>query len=185
MINNKTNIVIDDLCIKFARKKIKNINIRVINSGEIRASAPFMISDQYILEFIKSKIPWIREKQEHFKTKNQDSWLPEDITFHKLQMQSKILLLLDKWQKIIGVSVNRCTIKLMNTRWGSCNYHKKYININLKLVHKPQECLEYVLVHELIHIIEPSHNKNFYRLLKKYMPKWQMYDKTLKSNIIL
>ena len=75
-----------------------------------------------------------------------------------------------KWEKIIGVSVNEWGIKLMKTRWGTCNIQAKRIWINLELAKKNPICLEYIVVHELVHLLERNHNRRFYELMDKYMP---------------
>jgi predicted metal-dependent hydrolase len=80
--------------------------------------------------------------------------------------------LMAKWQKRIGVQVNYWGIKRMKTRWGTCNNKDKRILLNLELAKKPIACLEYVIVHELLHMIEKKHNDNFLSLLAKYIPKW-------------
>jgi predicted metal-dependent hydrolase len=77
------------------------------------------------------------------------------------------------WEERIGVTVNRIYYRSMKTHWGSCNYAKKTIRLNTELSKKPPECLEYVILHELIHILEPSHNRNFYRLMDRYLPSWR------------
>jgi predicted metal-dependent hydrolase len=77
------------------------------------------------------------------------------------------------WEERIGLKVNRVYYRSMKTHWGSCNYTKKTIRLNTELSKKPPECLEYVILHELIHILEPSHNRNFYRLMDLYLPSWR------------
>ena len=73
----------------------------------------------------------------------------------------------------IGVETNACNIKYMKTRWGSCNVNEKRILINLQLVHKPIECLEYVVTHELVHLLEKNHTNRFRALVEKYYPNWK------------
>ena len=72
-----------------------------------------------------------------------------------------------------GVETNACNIKYMKTRWGSCNIPEKRILINLQLVHKPIECLEYVVTHELVHLLEKNHTNRFRALVEKYYPNWK------------
>lgn len=73
----------------------------------------------------------------------------------------------------VGVEASACNIKYMKTRWGSCNIDEKRILINLQLVHKPVECLEYVVTHELVHLLEKNHSNRFRALVEKYCPKWK------------
>jgi predicted metal-dependent hydrolase len=81
--------------------------------------------------------------------------------------------LIEKWAAHIGVRPGGLYIRKMKSHWGSCNYQRRTIRLNSELVKKDPLCLEYVIVHELIHLIEPSHNRNFYRLLNQYMPAWK------------
>lgn len=76
-------------------------------------------------------------------------------------------------EECVGVEASACNIKYMKTRWGSCNIDKKRILINLQLVHKPVECLEYVVTHELVHLLEKNHSNRFRALVEKYCPKWK------------
>ena len=84
-----------------------------------------------------------------------------------------------KWEPILGVQAERFYVQRMKTKWGSCNPQSRTIRLNTDLAKKPRECLEYILVHELLHIIEPTHTARFQTLLQKYMPKWQSYRQTL------
>jgi len=89
--------------------------------------------------------------------------------------------LIRHWEKIIQVKVQQWGIKKMKTRWGSCNTRAQRIWLNLNLIKKPSVCLEYVLVHELIHLLEPSHNQRFYNLMSQFMPLWREYQYLLEG----
>lgn len=99
--------------------------------------------------------------------------------WYQMQMQSLISPLIKKWQPLIGVSVADWGVKMMKTRWGSCNIQKRRIWLNLVLIKKPLICLEYVLVHEMIHLLEASHNARFYQFMDKFMPDWRTHQKSL------
>ena len=84
-----------------------------------------------------------------------------------------INVFVEKWEKKIGVNCSETKIRKMRTLWGSCNNIKKTITLNLELSKKPLECLEYIIVHELIHLIERSHNHKFVALMDKHMSDWR------------
>ena len=84
-----------------------------------------------------------------------------------------INVFVEKWEKKIGVNCSETKIRKMRTLWGSCNNIKKTITLNLDLSKKPLECLEYIIVHELIHLIERSHNHKFVALMDKHMSDWK------------
>ena len=83
--------------------------------------------------------------------------------------------LLDKWQSRIGVEAERFFVQRMKTKWGSCNHRSRAIRLNSELAKKPPECLEYIVVHELIHLLEPTHNSRFVALMDRFMPKWNFH----------
>ncbi|TDG15640.1 M48 family peptidase [Seongchinamella unica] len=81
--------------------------------------------------------------------------------------------LIHKWETKLGVEVSAYYLQRMRTKWGSCNHRTRNIRLNSELVKKPKDLLEYVLVHEMAHLIEPSHNQQFVALLDKHYPHWE------------
>ncbi|MGL5743175.1 MAG: M48 family metallopeptidase [Legionella sp.] len=104
--------------------------------------------------------------------------------WYKLQMHRVLPYLIQYWEKIVGVKVAQWGIRKMKTRWGSCNTKAARIWLNLNLMKKQPICLEYVLVHELVHLLEPSHNKRFYALMSQFMPQWRDYDSLLEGRVL-
>jgi len=80
---------------------------------------------------------------------------------------------IDQWERRIGVKVKGYFLQRMKTKWGSCNNVRAHIRLNTELVKKPRDLLEYVIVHEMIHLIEPTHNERFIALLDKHYPAWR------------
>ncbi len=101
--------------------------------------------------------------------------------WYQTQMQSIVPTLIKKWQPIMGVTVSDWRCRTMKTRWGSCNIRSKRICLNLVLIKKPPLCLEYVLVHEMVHLLEASHNARFYQLMTRFMPDWKTHQTQLSS----
>ncbi|MGC9367505.1 MAG: M48 family metallopeptidase [bacterium] len=102
--------------------------------------------------------------------------------WYREQFRKQVPPLLDKWEKILGLKVKEWRIKQMKSTWGSCNFKEKRIWLNLELVKKPERCLEYIIVHELLHLKEKYHNKRFYTLLDAYLPDWKELNKKLNGN---
>lgn len=100
--------------------------------------------------------------------------------WYREKLKSTIPKLLDKWQPVVGKQVSSWGVKKMKTKWGSCNIAKKRIWINLELAKKSPECLEYILVHELVHLHERHHNDNFKKLMDEFLPQWRKCRDTLK-----
>lgn len=92
--------------------------------------------------------------------------------WYREQLREAVLPLVDQWQLKIGVKLERLHVQRMKTRWGSCNNARRSIRLNTDLAKKPPECLEYILVHELVHLIEPQHDAKFVAMMDKLLPSW-------------
>lgn len=99
--------------------------------------------------------------------------------WYRQQLKAELPGLIVKWERIIGVELNDWGVKKMKTRWGTCNTQAKRIWLNLELITKPQHCLEYVIVHELVHLLERQHSDRFWNYLTLFMPGWQQYQAEL------
>jgi predicted metal-dependent hydrolase len=99
--------------------------------------------------------------------------------WYRQQLKELLPTLIMKWEKKMDVQVNEIRIKKMKTKWGSCNQEAKRIWVNLELAKKPVECLEYIVVHEMVHLYERKHNDRFVSLMKKFMPKWKFHKDEL------
>lgn len=99
--------------------------------------------------------------------------------WYREQLRQVIPSLIVKWEATLGVTVERFFVQRMKTRWGSCNSARRSIRLNSELAKKPRECLEYLVVHEMVHLLEPTHNNRFMALMDQFMPKWQFYREIL------
>lgn len=95
--------------------------------------------------------------------------------WYRAQLKIAVPQLIEKWEKIMNVKVNEFGIKKMKTRWGTCNPNAKRIWLNLELAKKPPEYLEYIVVHEMVHLLERKHNDIFTAYMDKFLPKWRYY----------
>ena len=100
-------------------------------------------------------------------------------SWYREQLRSKAREMVDTWEKRLGVKSDRVIIQKMKTKWGSCSPKSRIIRLNLELCKKPPKYLEYIIVHELMHLIEPTHNQKFVGLMDTYMPKWKHYREEL------
>jgi len=101
--------------------------------------------------------------------------------WYRARLKEQIPPLIAKWEPAIGLKVAEWRVKRMRTRWGTCNVQKGRIWLNLELVKKPPQCLEYVLVHEMVHLMERYHNDRFRLLMTQFMPQWQNYRDLLNA----
>jgi predicted metal-dependent hydrolase len=93
--------------------------------------------------------------------------------WYRRELKALIPPLIEKWEPLIGVKVNSWGVKLMKTRWGSCNITAGRIWLNLDLAKKNPACLEYIVVHEMVHLLERLHNANFVAYMDKFLPNWR------------
>lgn len=104
--------------------------------------------------------------------------------WHRNSLRLLIADLLLQWQPKLGVQVAHWGIKKMKTKWGSCNVDARRIWLNLELAKKPVQCLEYIVLHELVHLIERRHNERFTGLMDQHMPDWPQRRKLLNSTLL-
>jgi len=95
------------------------------------------------------------------------------LTWYRQNLLEEIPGLIAKWEPILGVEVAEWHIRRMRTRWGTCNQNAGRIWLNLELIKKPSRCLEYIVVHEMIHLLERGHGERFKALMSKHIPHWK------------
>jgi len=93
--------------------------------------------------------------------------------WHKSLLHEQVPRLINKWERKLGVTVSAYFLQRMKTRWGSCNHRARNIRLNTELVKKSRDLLEYVIVHEIIHIAEPTHSERFVTILNRHYPAWR------------
>lgn len=99
--------------------------------------------------------------------------------WYREQLKALVPSLLEKWQVVLGVEVADWGVKKMKTKWGACTIDARRIWINLELAKKPVQCLEYIIIHELVHLIERHHNDQFRKLMDQFMPQWRFHREEL------
>jgi len=146
----------------------KQYQLKVIDIVSTR-DKKITIDDNYISLYVKPDL--LSDKRERF--------LYE---WYRSEIKKIIPGLIKRWEPVIGKKVLEWRIRRMKSRWGSCNIKEKRIWLNLELIKKPPECIEYVLVHEMVHLLERYHNKNFYCYMDQFLPQWKTYRKLLNQN---
>jgi predicted metal-dependent hydrolase len=99
--------------------------------------------------------------------------------WYRTQMKMILPAIIEKWEAKLNVKVKQFGIKKMKSKWGSCNIRAQRIWLNLELIKKPPECLEYVVVHEMVHLLERNHNKRFYAIMDQCLPQWRLFKDEL------
>jgi len=104
--------------------------------------------------------------------------------WYRQQLKEMIPRIVERYESKMGVKVASIGIKKMKTRWGTCNTKVKRIWLNLELAKKPMECIEYIVVHEMVHLLERSHNKKFISHMDKFCPKWKIHRSELNRSLL-
>ena len=103
------------------------------------------------------------------------------LAWYRQQIKQAIPPLIAKWEAIIGVQVADWGVKRMKTKWGTCTIEARRIWLNLELIKKPPNCLEYIIVHEMVHLLERLHNDRFVAYMDKFMPQWRLFREELNQ----
>jgi predicted metal-dependent hydrolase len=173
--------------VNLTRKRVKNINLRISPSdGKVVVSAPLWVNERSIASFIYEKQAWIRSHQRRLedspagKVSVPKSVTPEQkkILFQKIDEETRRLIRF--WEPRLEVKVKKLTYRFMTSRWGSCTPAKGSIRINLNLGNYPQACLEYVVVHEMCHLLQSGHGARFWALMDEFLPDWKKRKALLK-----
>jgi len=224
-------ITISGITIDVVKKNIKNLNLRVKPSGQVRISCPVHTRDETVRQFANSKMSWIKKHLSNFQKKRKVHQpvcesgeihhffgqpfslqvreknekprvqiIPPDRLilqvrpgadvskremilkeWYRSNLKNEIEKLIRRWEPVMGVKVHDFGVKQMKTRWGTCNIRAKRIWLNLELAKMDHELLEYVVVHEMVHLLERLHNKRFHGFMTRFMPDWKSRKKRLNS----
>ena len=140
----------------------------LLNIIEHNAKPKIILKHSTIEMYIRPNTPTQKRKE------ILDQW-------YRQELKKVIPNMLEKWEKKINVKTNDFGVKIMRTKWGTCNIEAKRIWLNLELAKKPLECLEYIVVHELVHLLERNHNAAFVRYMNEFMPKWRFHRDELNT----
>lgn len=177
-------LLVDNISVVYTVKRVKNINVRIKHDGTgVCVSAPFWISESQVIEFIRSKSDWIQKQQEKTDrtlTFQAQQATPQQLEAYRAFVKEKTPSLVEKWEAIMGVEAGNVVYRNMTSRWGSCNPRTGRICINIQLARYPYECLEYVVVHELCHLLEPGHGSRFKQLMTEFLPDWKSRRQQLR-----
>ena len=153
----------------------------------IERESHYLWGQRYLLKVIEhesSPIVELKHKKLHLYIKpsvSQERRAAIIENWYRQQLAEAVEPLIKKWESAMGVKVKNFQVRKMKARWGSCDPSKKIIRINAELARKPVKCLEYIVVHEMTHLLERSHNQNFIILMNKFLPSWRTQRDSLNS----
>lgn len=176
--------------VEITKKKIKRINIRIkpSESRKINMSIPYQVTYDEAMRLLDQprNLEFIENYEKKLKETpvRQNNWYDEHMEYvnaYSNHLEKVLPGMFEKWQKNLNVKVSKVTIKDTRSQWGSCNRKTHNISISVWLGAFSEDCIESVVVHELVHFLERGHNARFYGYMDKYYPNWRECSKKLKA----
>lgn len=192
-----TTITVKDIPIKVVYKRVRNLRLSIsLRNRTVSVSSPYSVNLSTIEDFIETKYEWIAKHLDRIPIVDKIVYRPgvtlsiletnrvintkNDLEQIKSEYLDYIKSKITKYSNLLNVSAKGIVIKPLKSRWGSCNTKDKIITINLYLVHSRLEVIDYVVFHELVHLIVKGHNEKFYNFIKSQFPNYKQLDKELK-----
>lgn len=168
---------VDGIEVRLSRKRVKNLNLRISRDGShVDVSAPPWVTEDEVRGFVQRKTAWIEShlaQAADTPMARASQATPEEIARWREVVSACVPALIAAWEPIMGVRAGKVAYRNMTSRWGSCQPSTGRICINVRLALYPPECLEYVVVHELCHLLERGHGPRFHQLMDAFMPDWK------------
>lgn len=168
---------IDGIPVRIAYKRVKNITLRVKPpDGRVEVSAPLFARPAEIASLVRERRQWIERARARVlasPSAEAENASPAEVKQWRALVEACVPVLLERWEPVLGVRAKTVAYRNMKSRWGSCQPATGRICINVRLALYPPECLEYVVVHELAHLIERGHGPRFKAILDAVMPDWK------------
>ena len=170
-------LLVDGIEVRLSRKRVKNLNLRISRDGShVDVSAPSWVSEDEVRDFVRRKAAWIEShlaQAADAPMARASQATPEEVARWREVVSACVPALIAAWEPIMGVKAGKLAYRNMTSRWGSCQPSTGRICINVRLALYPPECLEYVVVHELCHLLERGHGPRFHQLMDTFMPDWK------------
>ncbi|MBQ9645581.1 MAG: M48 family metallopeptidase [Prevotella sp.] len=164
------------------RRRISRLSMRIVKNGDVHVSAPFGLPAADIERFISKQQSWIekarlstidRERRRACFYAQLPLNTPQERSDAVGRLDALLLPMVKHHAQLMGVMPSRITYKTTISRWGMCNVKTGELCFSVYLLLLPEWCMEHVVVHELCHLLEPSHNNRFYALMERYFPRWR------------
>lgn len=159
---------IEDVTFYVARSMTRKMHITVKKDGKVYAVRGYFVSNEEFYDFLIRQLPWTRNAIAKTKAKTE-----RVISMTVYELRDKISRYVMKYQQLMNVSIKKITIKKMTTAWGSCTKRRETIRFSTELMKCTDDFIEYVVVHEMAHLIEANHSKRFWDIVVKYIPNYK------------
>lgn len=166
-------------------KAVKNLNLRVHMDGTLTVSAPRRVGVREVDRFVAARSQWIESARARLRERGQEkpcgppSPPPDD-----RQCLDAFMPIVEQWREVLGEKISfmpQVRIRDMKSCWGVCHPKKQYITLNSRLLSKPPQAIEYVVLHELVHFLYPDHQEGFHAMMKRLMPDYKQRKAMLRG----
>ena len=170
------------------KQQAKMLNCNIVEKNYTNNEEHYFLGEKYLLKIVpNSQKPSVKAVDGHIIINVKANFTQLQIKnllqeWYRQKLTEIVWQMIAKWEKTMNLQIAELQIRQMKTRWGSCHIGKKKITLNLELAKKPLHCLEYVVVHEMVHLFERSHNQRFKNYMTYYLPNWKICKKELNSN---
>lgn len=186
-------LLVGEDSVRVTRKPIRNLYLRVKPpDGHLEVSAPSRARSRDIAAFVRSRQEWIARIRARI-AESADvragapgaaPWTPERLARAERTLRTRLAVLLPRWTAAVGRAPTRIVIRPMTSRWGSCTPATGRIRLNAELAGMPERLLEYVLVHELAHLLVPGHGPRFQALMTRFLPDWKDRRREINRRVL-
>lgn len=174
----KYPLKVDEIEVTVEVKNVRGLRLRVSAKG-VFMSVPPGTSPELCRCFVNDHIGWIRSRLKSAIDRERSK--PELTMDHVRRFILAVRPRFEMWERRMGLTASRISFKLMTSRWGSCNHLTGAISINVMLALYPEECADYVIVHELAHLLHPNHSPAFWSVVEEYIPQWRKLRAILRG----
>ena len=184
-MSNETKLsdqLVGQIAIKVTYRRTSRLSMRIVKNGDVHVSAPVGMPREKVMAFIEEHREWIeRARKKTCERQKQRAAFYDKLPLATRaqadealkRLQALVEPMVERHAKVMGVQPSRVYYKPTISRWGQCNVRDRSIYISAYVLLLPEWCVEHVVVHELCHLLEPSHNARFHALMDKYFPRWR------------
>jgi len=184
-MSNETKLsdqLVRQMAIKVTYRRTSRLSMRIVKNGDVHVSAPVGMPRERVMAFIEEHREWIeRARKKTCERQKQRAAFYDKLPLATRaqvdealkRLQALVEPMVERHAKVMGVQPSRVYYKPTISRWGQCNVRDRSIYISAYVLLLPEWCVEHVVVHELCHLLEPSHNARFHALMDKYFPRWR------------
>ena len=184
-MSNETKLsdqLVGQIAIKVTYRRTSRLSMRIVKNGDVHVSAPVGMPRERVMAFIEEHREWIeRARKKTCERQKQRAAFYDKLPLATRaqadealkRLQALVEPMVERHAKVMGVQPSRVYYKPTISRWGQCNVRDRSIYISAYVLLLPEWCVEHVVVHELCHLLEPSHNARFHALMDKYFPRWR------------